>query len=108
MMIRNRDLPYQSAGEGVQRKILASGGSLMTMEVAFSKGGVGSIHSHPHQQISYLVHGRIEYRIGDETFLLEAGDSCYVPPDTLHGVVALEDALLLDVFTPQRKDLLEH
>jgi quercetin dioxygenase-like cupin family protein len=30
-----------------------------------------------------------------------------VPSNTLHGVVALDDGVLLDVFTPQRQDFLE-
>ena len=38
--------------------------------------------------------------------ILNAGDSYYVKPDTRHGVKALEDAAILDVFTPQREDFL--
>ena len=28
------------------------------------------------------------------------------PPNELHGATALEDAVILDIFTPQREDFL--
>ena len=38
--------------------------------------------------------------------LLVAGDCFYAGSDVLHGVRALEDGALIDVFTPVRKDFL--
>ena len=35
---------------------------------------------------------------------LSAGDTYYVCPDVKHGVVALEESIILDIFTPQRED----
>ena len=63
-------------------------------------------HSHPHEQIGYVVKGSFEITLGDEKTVINAGDTYYVPPDIIHGVVALEDGVLLDIFTPQREDFL--
>ena len=93
--------------KGVKRAVLASGGSLMTVEVCFDKGGVGALHSHVHEQISYVVSGSIEYTIGNDIMVLCTGDSCYVPSGAMHGVLALEESKLIDVFTPQREDFLD-
>ncbi|HIV28061.1 MAG TPA: hypothetical protein IAA64_08830, partial [Candidatus Ornithocaccomicrobium faecavium] len=40
---------------GVTRKILKYGGKLMLVEVTMPKGGTGSAHKHPHEQISYIA-----------------------------------------------------
>jgi quercetin dioxygenase-like cupin family protein len=92
---------------GVQRRILASDGSLMTVEVRFKKGAVGAVHSHPHEQISYIVSGSFACNLDGDRKALRAGDTYYVRPNLPHGVEALEDSVILDVFTPQREDFLK-
>ena len=94
-------------GEGVSRRILASGGTMMTVQFAFEKGAVGTPHTHPHEQVGYVLQGRFELTLGNDKTMLEVGDTYYVPSNTVHGVVALEDGVLLDVFTPQRQDFLK-
>ena len=50
-------------------------------------------------QIGYLLKGSFDVTIGDEQAVLKEGDSYYAQ-GVVHGVVALEDGALLDVFTP--------
>ena len=35
------------------------------------------------------------------------GDTYYVAPNVTHGVVALEDTKLLDIFTPKRENFIK-
>jgi quercetin dioxygenase-like cupin family protein len=107
MYVKIADVPEEDLGEGVSRKILATGGSMMTAQFTFEKGAVGAPHTHVHEQVGYVLRGRFELTLGDDKTVIEAGDTYYVPSNTLHGVVALEDGVLLDVFTPQRQDFLE-
>lgn len=101
----NQDVPFQQAGEGAKRKVLANGGSLMAVEVHFAKGAVGAVHTHPHEQISYILSGSFTYEIEGKAQSLNKGDSCYVAPNLKHGVIALEEnSVILDLFTPQRED----
>lgn len=96
-----------NADEGVKRKLLSYGGSLMMTEVTFEKGAIGSLHSHPHEQISYIVQGGFEFNLDGEIQKVVKGDSIYIPSDTLHSVKALEEnSIILDIFTPQRQDFL--
>lgn len=93
------------AGEGVKRKLLGRGGSLMMAEVLFKKDAIGAIHSHPHEQVSYIVQGSFEFTLDGKVQRVDKGDSIYIPSNALHGVKALEDnSIILDVFTPQRED----
>ena len=94
-------------GGGVSRRILSHGEDMMAVEVAFEKGATGAMHSHPHVQISYVLEGKFEATIGQETRIITVGDTYYTLPDVPHGVVCLEKGRLLDIFTPERKDFLK-
>lgn len=94
--------------EGVKRKLLGYGGTLMMTEVTFEKDAVGSIHSHPHEQVSYITRGSFEFNLDGEVQIVRQGDSIYIPSGIRHGVKALEEnSTILDVFTPQREDFLQ-
>ncbi|WP_421663773.1 cupin domain-containing protein [Lysinibacillus telephonicus] len=94
--------------EGVKRKLLGYGGRLMMTEVTFEKDAVGSVHSHPHEQVSYITRGSFEFNLDGDVQIVRQGDSIYIPSGIRHGVKALEDeSTILDVFTPQREDFLQ-
>ncbi|RYE17628.1 MAG: cupin domain-containing protein, partial [Sphingobacteriaceae bacterium] len=92
---------------GVKRQILAHNEDLMLVKVAFEVGAIGTVHQHIHTQTSYLLSGKFEVTIDGKTEILNAGDSFYVPPASLHGVVCLEAGILLDAFNPRREDFLK-
>jgi quercetin dioxygenase-like cupin family protein len=56
--------------------------------------------------VSYIQKGSFEVEIDGEKSDLRSGDSFYTAPFHKLGVVALEDSVIIDVFTPQRKDFL--
>ena len=105
MVTENKNIPARDLGGGVTRKVLSYSPKLMAVELHFEKGAVGAPHSHPHEQIGYIVSGRLVYREeGCEDRVLGAGDTYYVAPNLVHGVEILEDTVLLDIFTPMRED----
>lgn len=101
------DIPLEDLGGGVKRKITAVHDNLMCVEVHFEKGAVGALHSHPHEQITYIASGEFEFTIGGEKKVLKAGDSTFKQPDIEHGAVCLKAGMLLDIFTPCREDFLK-
>ncbi|MBQ9322224.1 MAG: cupin domain-containing protein, partial [Eubacterium sp.] len=54
----------------------------------------------------YIIEGKIETTVDGETRILGAGDAVYVRPDTVHGLRALEETRMLDIFSPMREDFL--
>ena len=94
-------------GGGVTRRILSYDENLMSVEVAFETGAVGAVHTHPHTQCSYVLSGRFSYAVEGEAVELKPGDSIVVPSGLPHGTVCLEKGVLLDIFTPMRKDFLK-
>jgi quercetin dioxygenase-like cupin family protein len=50
--------------------------------------------------------GVFEVMIGNEKKVLKQGDVFLIPPSVDHGVVALEEGILVDSFTPMRADFI--
>ncbi|WP_212697688.1 cupin domain-containing protein [Vallitalea pronyensis] len=101
------DSSMEDLGSGISRNILSYSDNLMLVEVYFEKGAVGSLHSHPHEQCTYILEGVFEFNIGGKKQILKVGDSTYKQPNVEHGAVCLETGRLLDVFTPARQTFLE-
>ena len=105
MYTENKNIAAKDLGGGVMRKVLSYSKNLMACELTFEKGAVGAPHSHPHEQIGYIISGKLVYQEeGQEDKILETGDTYYVAPNVVHGVQILEDTKLLDIFTPMRED----
>ncbi|WP_394154208.1 cupin domain-containing protein [Vibrio maritimus] len=104
MFVFNKDIQLEDLGEGVSRKVLAHNDNIMSVEVHFEQGAVGAMHSHPHEQLTYVLSGAFEFTIGDEKHVVKAGDTMYKEPNIEHGCVCIEAGTLIDTFTPMRKD----
>ena len=73
-------------------------------DVEVAAGTILPTHQHPHDQISHVLAGRVEFTIGTETRQLEAGMSAVIPGGTLHGARTLTACRVLDIFSPPRDD----
>ncbi len=107
--IQQRWVPHegteaQSGGENVIRRVLAYNENLMCVENTFETGAVGKLHSHPHTQITYVVSGVFSFTIDGEERIVRAGDTMLKEDGVVHGCTCLEAGILLDIFTPMRKD----
>ena len=104
MFIFNNDIVMEDLGEGVSRKILAHSDNMMSVEVHFEEGAIGALHTHPHEQLTYVLSGEFEFTIGNDTKIVKAGDTMYKEPEILHGCRCLKAGVLIDTFTPMRQD----
>ena len=97
---------WVDVGGGVKRRIVADGAHLMQVEVFFSPGAEGALHSHPHEQTTVVLEGGGVYYVEDVKHSLRAGDVIHVPPNACHGFIAIPDqeTVLLDTFSPPRED----
>jgi quercetin dioxygenase-like cupin family protein len=90
---------------GVVRRTLNAGQRTMLIEVSLDEGAVVPWHTHPHEQVGYLVSGRLLFELGEEERLeLGPGDSWLVPSGVPHQATALEPCRLVDVFSPPREE----
>jgi quercetin dioxygenase-like cupin family protein len=72
--------------------------------VTIEEGHHLPLHNHLHEQITFMLEGKLKMKIGDEEITLEPGCVRVIPSNTLHSAVALTDCKLIDVFSPVRED----
>ena len=89
---------------GLTRRVLAYNDKLFLAEHEMVKGWVGTVHSHLHEQVVYVVHGHLKVTCRGKTVDVRAGDTFVVRGGVEHGASAMEDSRVIDVFTPCRED----
>lgn len=104
MQITRNNAPPTTPEPGMIREVLAHSPELMLVRHRFRKGWIGAPHSHPHHQLVYVISGSISITVEGDTQTANAGDSFVVDGGLTHQASALEDSVVLDVFTPTRKD----
>ncbi len=103
-LARYADVEPVAVGEGIWRRTLVWGEASMLVETTFEAGTELAVHAHPHEQITYLVSGELELKVGDEVVTLGPGDSVLVPGGVAHGGVARAGSVAIDAFSPPRED----
>lgn len=106
LFFENENNSWETVDDKIQRQIVGFDDSIMMVNVRFEKGGIGLLHHHYHVQVTHISEGKFEVSIGKETKILKKGDSFYIPSNVEHGVVCLEEGMLIDVFSPMREDIL--
>ncbi|MBB3187092.1 cupin domain-containing protein [Microbacter margulisiae] len=92
---------------GVRRQIMGYDGQVMMVKVWFQKGAEGYMHEHFHSQCSYVASGKFQVTVNGKMKVLSGGDGFYVEPDQLHGLICLEEGVVVDFFSPMRTDFLQ-
>src|SRR5690348_1767801 len=103
-LIERKDRAASTPEPGLLRQVLAYSKDLMLVRHEMRKGWVGAMHSHPHEQLVYVIHGHIRFTGGGRTFDARTGDSFVVPGGVEHQASAMEDSEVLDVFNPFREE----
>jgi len=105
LVVTTSDQARESYPEpGLTRRVLAYNDKLFLAEHQMVKGWAGAMHSHPHDQVVYMVRGHLKVNCLGKTFELRAGDTFVVRGGVQHGASAIEESLVIDVFTPCRED----
>jgi quercetin dioxygenase-like cupin family protein len=101
------ELPRETVREGVSRTAFRGDGALMVMNW-LEPGMDKKPHSHPFEQLAYILSGRVRFEIGEDVVEVGAGEVVRIPPDVVHcgEVIGEETAVNLDVFAPARADYL--
>ena len=82
------------------------GEQMMISQVHLEKGFAVASHAHENEQFACVVSGRIRFGIGDENSSdyeqveLVAGEVLHLPSNVIHSAEAVEDTVILDLFSP--------
>jgi quercetin dioxygenase-like cupin family protein len=97
------EMEKEAMGDLMSRRFV-SGEKLTVAQVAFQKGGSAAVHQHESEQISYVLEGTLRFHVAGEEVIMTKGQVLLLPSNVPHGAEALEDAVVLDVFSPIRRD----
>ena len=104
MVAPNKNAKESYPEPGLKRRGLANNDKLSLVEHEMAKGWVGTVQSHPHDQIVYVVRGHLRVTCQGQAYDVRSGDSFVVRGGVAHGASAVDDSLVVDVFTPCRED----
>jgi len=98
-------LPQERITDKISRRVL-SGKQGMLVWWSMKAGARAAPHKHPHEQIVWMLKGKMDFRIGDERRSMGAGDVAVIPSGVEHEGFFLEDTEVVDMFAPPREDFL--
>jgi len=92
---------------GIGRRIV-TGKKVMLGRLTFPKGAIVPAHSHPNEQITFVLSGSLKFIIDKEKeIIVRSGQTIVVPENAEHIVEALEETDEIDAFSPIRTDWLD-
>ena len=105
---RIEDLSVETVEGNVDRRVFTTD-KMMMVFYTFPPNKKFPAHSHEvHEQMGYLISGKLKYKLGSEERIMVAGDCYFVPPNVIHGTETLDEpAVLMDVFCPPREDFIK-
>jgi quercetin dioxygenase-like cupin family protein len=99
-------IPTERVADGIERQMIW-GERLMVCRIRFAPGTVTAVHTHVHEQITLVERGRVEFTVDGQQRFASAGDVLFFPSQLPHGATMLEEeVVLIDIFSPPRKDFL--
>ena len=70
----------------LQHDLIAPGREVVQVRVDFAPGVGFPAHSHPGEEIAYVIEGVLEYRLeGRPPVTLKAGEALFIPAGTVHS-----------------------
>ena len=86
-----------------------SGAQAMLSRIQLQKGCVVPWHSHPNEQIVFILSGILRFTVGEEgaekhVYDVHGSETLVIPGNVPHMAEALEDTDNLDIFAPPRHD----
>ncbi len=81
--------------------------NLTVAKIVLKKGAVVPLHHHLSEQITMLESGKLLFRMDGQEILVEPGQMLEIAPDLPHEVLALEDSVATDLFSPRRQDWID-
>ena len=106
MFNKKDDAGYRKMIEGVEMKTVAHGENTSMHEFRIAKGAEVPMHDHPHEQTGIMISGTLRFDVEGEIFDASAGDTWNIPGGKKHSATALEDTVVVEVFSPVREEYL--
>ena len=100
-------IPIEHIAEGIQRQMIW-GERAMVCRLTLAPFVVTPIHTHPHEQITIVERGRVDFFVEGQKQTVGPGAVLVFPSNIVHGATMLdEEVVLIDIFSPPREDFIK-
>ncbi len=96
-------IPAEKMNDFVNRQVL-HGDSITVARLELRRGASVPVHSHANEQISMIASGALQFVVNGAEFVVRTGEMLQISGGIPHSVLALEDSIAIDIFTPLRED----
>ncbi len=100
-----KNLAEEKITDKISRRVL-TGDKEMVVWWSMKAGAHAAAHKHPHEQVFWVLKGRMEFRLGNDKKTCGPGDAGVIPGGVEHEAWFPEDTEVVDVFAPPREDFL--
>ncbi|MEK6711199.1 MAG: cupin domain-containing protein [Nitrospinota bacterium] len=102
-------IPRHPLRPGVTRRVFTGEGAMMLV-TEFDAGSTESPHTHPFEQLVFVIEGEVDFDLNGTLHPLSAGAVFRIPPGTPHGASArgARRCRVLAVYGPPRPDCLPY
>ena len=85
-MLHAAQQPGIKRTDGLRHDLGVPGREVVQVRVDFAPGAAFARHSHPGEEIAYVLEGSLEYQFdGKPPVTLKAGDALFIPAGTIHS-----------------------
>lgn len=100
------DLQTRQLLEGITLRAVSGDMTMMTI-FEFEPDAAIPSHKHPHEQITYVIEGELEFTVEGESKILRKGDGVVIYSNHEHSAKVLKaSAKAVDAWYPRREDYL--
>jgi quercetin dioxygenase-like cupin family protein len=96
-------LPEEKVTDKITRRVLVGEKEMMVFWT-MKAGAHASAHSHPHEQMFWMIKGKMDFRLGAARRMCGPGDVGVIPGGVEHEAWFPEDTEVVDTFSPVRED----
>lgn len=97
------NIPVKEIAPGFLSKLIHTENNTINF-IEVKAGSSIPLHSHPHEQSSFVLKGSFEMTVDGEARILNEETFVLIPGGVVHGGHAITDCLLIDIFSPVRED----
>ena len=101
-----KEILLEALNDDLGRQVIH--GSKMTLaRIHIKKDAAVPSHHHENEQFSLVVSGMVCFELEDKKVVLKPGEVIHIPSNVPHRVVALEESVAMDIFSPIRQDWID-
>ena len=93
-------MPGLTRTDVLRHDVSVDGREVIQVRVGFEHGSAAAYHSHPGEEIAYVLEGTMEYQFqGQQPVILNAGEALFIPAGTKHSARNIGDGRAIELAT---------